>query len=81
LSGEGILVASRIVGVVDALDAMTSPRPYRSPVSFPEALAELRRCAGDQFDPAVVEAVATVMSERGDLATANEVLPDAASNQ
>ena len=67
LSGDGILMASRIVGVVDALDAMTTPRPYRNPVSFPDALAELRRCSGGQFDPAVVDAVEFVLSERSDV--------------
>ncbi|HVF10608.1 MAG TPA: HD domain-containing phosphohydrolase [Abditibacteriaceae bacterium] len=65
LCGEGILMASRVVGVVDALDAMTTPRPYREPVSIPEALEELRRCSGSQFDPAVVDAIAEVLAERG----------------
>jgi len=75
LCGDGILMASRIVGVVDALDAMTTPRPYRNPVSFPEALAELRHCAGGQFDPAVVDAIAAVLQERGDL----QMVPDEAT--
>ncbi|MBV9467934.1 MAG: HD domain-containing protein [Abitibacteriaceae bacterium] len=63
LSGDAILLASRIVGVVDAFDAMTTPRPYREPVAKEEALAELRRCAGAQFDPTVVEAVAAIVNE------------------
>lgn len=62
LSGEAILLASRIVGVVDAFDAMTTPRPYRNPVSTEEALAELSRCAGAQFDPRVVEIVTEVIN-------------------
>ena len=54
LAGDEIPLASRIIGVADAFDAMTSRRPYREPVSTEEALAELRREAGRQFDPAVV---------------------------
>ena len=46
--------AARIIAVCDAFSAMTSPRPYRLAVTREEALAELRRCAGTQFDPEVV---------------------------
>jgi diguanylate cyclase (GGDEF)-like protein/PAS domain S-box-containing protein len=56
LSGDRIPLASRIVFVCDAFDAMTSDRPYGSAMSVDAALAELARCAGTQFDPAVVEA-------------------------
>lgn len=66
LSGEAILLASRIVGVVDAFDAMTTPRPYRDPVSTEEALAELSRCSGAQFDPRVVEIVTAIINESKD---------------
>jgi diguanylate cyclase (GGDEF)-like protein len=51
-----IPLGSKIIAVCDAYDAMIAPRPYRQPVSTAEAVAELRRCAGTQFDPAVVEA-------------------------
>ncbi len=64
-SGEEIDLASRIIGVVDAFDAMTTPRPYRDPVSPTEALEELRRCAGSQFDLVVVDTVAVVLADRG----------------
>ncbi len=47
---------ARIIAVADALDAMTSDRPYRSKISFQEAAEELKRCAGTQFDPQIVEA-------------------------
>jgi two-component system, cell cycle response regulator len=56
LSGDEIPLASRIIFVCDAFHAMTSERPYSPPMSTDEALAELVRCAGSQFDPAVVEA-------------------------
>jgi len=61
LAGEGIPLISRIVGAVDAFDAMTSPRPYRSPVESAIAVEELRRCAGSQFDPHIVELVADIV--------------------
>jgi diguanylate cyclase (GGDEF)-like protein len=56
LQGTAIPLGARIITVCDAFDAMTSQRPYAAPTSVDEALAELRRCAGTQFDPAVVEA-------------------------
>ncbi len=48
-------VASRIVFACDAFDAMTSARPYHVPRTHADAIAELQRCAGTQFDPHVVE--------------------------
>jgi diguanylate cyclase (GGDEF)-like protein len=62
LAGEAIPLAARIVAVCDAFDAMTTDRPYRDARSPKEALAELRRCAGTQFDPAIVELFAEVMT-------------------
>jgi PAS domain S-box-containing protein/diguanylate cyclase (GGDEF)-like protein len=56
LSGESIPLGARIVGVADAFDAMTSDRPYARARSAEYAIGELRRCAGSQFDPRVVEA-------------------------
>ena len=56
LAGENIPLGARIVAVCDAFDAMTSTRPYRARRSPAEAVHELRRCAGTQFDPAVVDA-------------------------
>src|SRR3954453_13717046 len=55
LSGERIPLGARIVAVCDAFAAMTSPRAYRPTVPRPAALGELCRCAGKQFDPAVVD--------------------------
>jgi len=64
LAGEDIPLGARIVAVADAFDAMTSPRPYSTTRSADDALEELRRCAGAQFDPVVVEAFAAA---RGDV--------------
>jgi HD-GYP domain-containing protein (c-di-GMP phosphodiesterase class II) len=64
LRGEEIPLAARILAVVDAFEALTVGRPYRDPVPDTEALAELRRAAGSQFDPTVVEALAALLDER-----------------
>jgi diguanylate cyclase (GGDEF)-like protein/PAS domain S-box-containing protein len=56
LAGEEIPLEARILAVVDSFDAMTHERVYRKALSFEEAIAELKRCAGTQFDAAVVEA-------------------------
>lgn len=56
LQGEEIPYLARILGVADAFAALTLDRPYRRSVSESEALSEIRRAAGSQFDPAVVEA-------------------------
>ena len=55
LKGAAIPLEARILAVADAFDAMTSPRPYRGPLSYKEALEELKRCSGSQFDPKLVE--------------------------
>lgn len=54
LSGTAIPMASRLLAVVSAFDAMTSDRPYRAGLTAEEAYAELRREAGSRFDPEVV---------------------------
>jgi two-component system, cell cycle response regulator len=54
--GEEIPLAARIIAVCDAFDAITTTRPYREAMSDDDALTELRRCAGTQFDPRVVDA-------------------------
>src|SRR5207244_403249 len=58
LRGNEIPLGARIIFVADAYDAMTSERIYRRPLTPDEAIEELDRCAGSQFDPVVVDAVA-----------------------
>ena len=61
---EEIPLVARILFVADAYDAMTNDRIYRPKLSHERALAELERCAGTQFDPAVVAAVVEELAER-----------------
>jgi HD-GYP domain-containing protein (c-di-GMP phosphodiesterase class II) len=62
LAGVDIPLAARIVRCCDAYSAITTDRPYRKARSAPEAVAELRRCAGTDFDSAVVEALAETLA-------------------
>ena len=76
LTGDAIPLGARIVSVLDTFDAMTSDRPYRKAMPLPKALAELRRCAGTQFDPEVVEAFIAVLEERyRDTAQSSQATP------
>jgi diguanylate cyclase (GGDEF)-like protein len=68
LAADDIPLGARVIAVCDAFDAMRSGRPYRAPMSVEGALAELRRCAGTQFDPTVVDAFRVAIAERGHLA-------------
>ena len=58
LAGDQIPLGARIIFVADAYDAMTSDRAYRGRLTPQEAVAELQRCAGTQFDPEIVEVFA-----------------------
>jgi hypothetical protein len=62
IAGQDIPLGARIVAVCDAYDAIVADRPYRRGRGTAEAMAELRRCAGTQFDPAVVDAFAAVLA-------------------
>jgi diguanylate cyclase (GGDEF)-like protein len=55
LSGEDIPIRARIISIADAYDAMISERPYRKPMSHEQAMDEIRRCRGTQFDPAIAD--------------------------
>jgi response regulator RpfG family c-di-GMP phosphodiesterase len=63
LKGDAIVIGARIFHVVDTLDAITSDRPYRRSRPFDDARQEIVRCAGTQFDPAVVDAFLAVAAE------------------
>jgi diguanylate cyclase (GGDEF)-like protein len=65
--GEEIALEARIISVADAFEAMTGPRPYRDSISTNDALAELRRAAGTQFDVQCVEALSDVVQNSPDL--------------
>ena len=56
LKGEAIPIEARILCVTDAFEAMISERPYRSALTFKQAIAELEKCSGSQFDPGIVRA-------------------------
>jgi two-component system, cell cycle response regulator len=74
LVGDAIPLGARVIAICDAFDAMISNRPYSSPKTINEALAELRRCAGTQFDPAIVTVFEQVMAERAQLPTMTTAL-------
>ena len=57
LKGEKIPLSARIISVADAYDTMTAQRPYREAISPQEALGEMERCSGTQFDPKLIEAL------------------------
>lgn len=65
LAGEQIPWAARVIGICDAFDTMTTPRPYASPLSPSQGLEELERCAGTQFDPALVRGFTTLVRSGG----------------
>lgn len=65
LAGAEIPEFARVISVADAFDSMTSTRSYRPARSIEEGIAELRRCAGTHFDPALVEAFIAALESEG----------------
>ena len=63
VAGRDIPAEARIAAVADAFDAMTSGRPYRQGLTIADAVAEIERCAGAQFDPHVVDAFRQALAE------------------
>ncbi|MFF5894770.1 HD-GYP domain-containing protein [Streptomyces argenteolus] len=78
LAGEQIPEFARVVAVADAFDAMTSTRSYRRGRPVPAAVEELERCAGSQFDPRMVRALARAVDRHGWSAAANTVTSEEA---
>jgi HD-GYP domain-containing protein (c-di-GMP phosphodiesterase class II) len=70
LAGEEIPFGSRVILVADAFDAITTERSYRAAAGPEEAIRELQRQAGAQFDPAVVDALEAHLREAGILGSA-----------
>jgi HD-GYP domain-containing protein (c-di-GMP phosphodiesterase class II) len=75
LGGEQIPLAARIVTVCDSFSAMTTTRSYRKAMAVSEAVAEVHRCAGTQFDPAVAGALLAVVGDPGWELTLREPAP------
>ena len=67
LNGTGIPEVARLLCVVDSYDAMSSRRPYRDALTFPQCLAEIERCSGSQFDPGMAAAFLRVLARLADL--------------
>ena len=65
LAGDDIPLGSRVIAVCDAFHAMTEDRVYRKAVPVDEALREIVRCSGSQFDPSCVEAMLAVVRTKG----------------
>jgi putative nucleotidyltransferase with HDIG domain len=66
LAGDAIPLGSRIIGLCEAFDTMTSEKSYKEPLTWEDALREVRRCAGSQFDPGVAQALLALV-ERGEV--------------
>ncbi|PLX32160.1 MAG: hypothetical protein C0604_05710 [Clostridiales bacterium] len=69
LFGEEIPDICRIMTIIDAFDVMTNERPYKEPISATEALLEIKRCSGTQFDPVLAERFVDFMQERLNMGT------------
>ena len=63
IGGDDIPLEARIIFVADSFEAMTSDRPYQAGIPVEAAVAELRRCAGGQFQPEIVETLARLLDE------------------
>lgn len=74
LKGEEIPLGSRILSVADTYDAMVTDRPYRKRLSVDHAKMELKKCAGVQYDPKIVEAFVRVLEEKAQRLAASHPL-------
>jgi HD-GYP domain-containing protein (c-di-GMP phosphodiesterase class II) len=81
LKGNQINIEARIVAIADAIDAMSSDRPYRKALSPLSIVAELKKHAGSQFDPLIVDKVLKMTEFQDKLREANsEIQPDLMCN-
>ncbi|NLP42726.1 MAG: HD-GYP domain-containing protein [Veillonellaceae bacterium] len=64
LIGKEIPLLSRMLAICDSFDAMTTHRCYKSPMTLPESLIEIKKCAGSQFDPEICQAFFEFIRER-----------------
>jgi putative nucleotidyltransferase with HDIG domain len=64
LAGENILLEARVFSIADAIDAITSDRPYRKGRSFKEAFQEIEKCAWSHFDPLLIDVMHSIPKER-----------------
>jgi two-component system, cell cycle response regulator len=71
LAGVEIALGARIIAICDSFDAMISTRPYSPGREIDAALAELRRCAGTQFDPGIIPVFEQVLADRAKPPTAD----------
>ncbi|NQT00131.1 MAG: HD domain-containing protein [Candidatus Omnitrophica bacterium] len=67
LSGQDIEIGSRIMSIADAYDAMISARPYRQALTMRQAIAELKKNSGTQFDPGIIRMFLRLLESRPDL--------------
>jgi diguanylate cyclase (GGDEF)-like protein len=79
LIGDAIALGARIIAVCDAFDAMTTTRPYAAARPAESAIAEVRRAAGTQFDPHVVDAFVVAWHDRGQRRHGEDVVDAAAA--
>ena len=74
IAGNQITIEARVVSVADAIEAMSSDRPYRRARNIEFIIDELKRCSGTQFDPQVVDVAVEVLNERKEEMLAEQVL-------
>jgi HD-GYP domain-containing protein (c-di-GMP phosphodiesterase class II) len=71
IRGEDIPLESRILSIADSYDAMTSARPYKATLTAEEAISEIKKCAGTQFDPKLVKVFCEIIDQNGNSSDAN----------
>ena len=71
--GEQIPISARVIAIADTYDAMTSDRSYRAALSHQQAIDEIKRCSGSQFDPNLAEIFVGIHNEIEQLKQESEV--------